>query len=278
MNPLTAPTRSRPIQTRQLVDDIHALVCHEPVDFAEAMADLTLSLLQDCGGQATSTLHERIIAGAVQTIPGTTAAAITTLGPAARLVDPAMGRSELTGLVVGAHNATEQGPCLDAARGQKLVLVSDLSTDLRWPEFAAHMADLQIRSLICAPMAAVGRKLGVITVISDHFDLTAGETPAMAVVLAAHAAAALYSANQVAGIAAALNNRDVIGQAKGVLMERLKIPPHAAFDLLVRTSSRTNLKLRDVAEYLISTGELLPDPSPIGRDRNSRTRKQVEHE
>ena len=52
-----------------------------------------------------------------------------------------------------------------------------------------------------------------------------------------------------------LLSRDVIGQAKGILMERLKITPEDAFDLLRRSSQNLNLKLQDVARGLAETGE-----------------------
>lgn len=48
-----------------------------------------------------------------------------------------------------------------------------------------------------------------------------------------------------------------IGQAKGILMERFKITAHEAFLLLVRASSDLNLKLRNVAEQLTVTGQIL---------------------
>jgi AmiR/NasT family two-component response regulator len=55
---------------------------------------------------------------------------------------------------------------------------------------------------------------------------------------------------------AGMDTRDVIGQAKGVLMERYKITADQAFMLLIGSSQRTHLKLRDVAEQLTATGEL----------------------
>ena len=54
----------------------------------------------------------------------------------------------------------------------------------------------------------------------------------------------------------ALLSRDVIGQAKGILMERLKIGPEDAFDILRRSSNRLNEKLHGVALSLAETGEL----------------------
>ena len=47
-----------------------------------------------------------------------------------------------------------------------------------------------------------------------------------------------------------------IGTAIGVLVERHKITPDAAFTMLVRSSQRTNRKLRDIADDLLFTGEL----------------------
>ena len=54
----------------------------------------------------------------------------------------------------------------------------------------------------------------------------------------------------------ALLSRDVIGQAKGILMERLKVTPEDAFDLLRRSSQQLNTKLREVARGLTESGEL----------------------
>jgi AmiR/NasT family two-component response regulator len=52
----------------------------------------------------------------------------------------------------------------------------------------------------------------------------------------------------------ALSSRDVIGQAKGILMERLHVTPEDAFDILRTSSQQLNLKLREIAERLTETG------------------------
>jgi ribosomal protein S13 len=46
---------------------------------------------------------------------------------------------------------------------------------------------------------------------------------------------------------AALLNRDVIGQAKGIIMERYNIDADAAFSTLKRISQAQNMKLHEVA-------------------------------
>jgi hypothetical protein len=71
---------------------------------------------------------------------------------------------------------------------------------------------------------------------------------------------------------------DVIGQAKGILMERQRVSAGDAFDLLHRASQKLNHKLADVAEHLSETGdteiidaprhhssELVAQPAPPGR-------------
>ena len=77
------------------------------------------------------------------------------------------------------------------------------------------------------------------------------------VLLAAHSALAIAAATTSADLRIALESRDVIGQAKGILMERFKITSTEAFDLLITASQHTNRKLRDVAADLTDTGALL---------------------
>jgi AmiR/NasT family two-component response regulator len=80
--------------------------------------------------------------------------------------------------------------------------------------------------------------------------------------LAAHASVAARAVDERSTLQSlsrdlqqALLSRDVIGQAKGILMERLEITPEDAFDLLRRSSQNLNVKLRDVARGLAENGE-----------------------
>ena len=68
----------------------------------------------------------------------------------------------------------------------------------------------------------------------------------------------------------ALECRAVIDQAKGILIERHKLTPDQAFQLLAQTSMHANRKLRDVAENLVLTGEL---PAVAPRREPGRSRK-----
>jgi AmiR/NasT family two-component response regulator len=73
---------------------------------------------------------------------------------------------------------------------------------------------------------------------------------------ATHAAPAMADAQNQVRLQRAMEVRDLIGQAKGILMERRRVTGGQAFTLLVRASQNTNRKLVEIAEYLAETGEL----------------------
>lgn len=70
---------------------------------------------------------------------------------------------------------------------------------------------------------------------------------------AAHAAIAFASAKEEDDLHEALVNRDLIGQAKGILMERYDVPAERAFLILSRLSQETNTKVHVVASELVRT-------------------------
>lgn len=59
-----------------------------------------------------------------------------------------------------------------------------------------------------------------------------------------------------------METRDLIGQAKGILMERYKLTSEQAFELLVQVSHASHRKLRDIAEELGRSGQLSTPPRP----------------
>jgi ANTAR domain len=61
---------------------------------------------------------------------------------------------------------------------------------------------------------------------------------------------------KVANLETALESARTIGMAIGILMERLKIAPPDAFDVLVRASQHEHRRLRDIASDLVFSGEL----------------------
>lgn len=58
-------------------------------------------------------------------------------------------------------------------------------------------------------------------------------------------------AELLANLVDAIEGRDVIGMAKGILMQAEDIGPEEAFQVLVKASQRENKKLRQVAHDLV---------------------------
>ena len=68
---------------------------------------------------------------------------------------------------------------------------------------------------------------------------------------AQHASVALVGAAGMSQMRDALCSRDDIGQAKGILMHREGLTGEAAFRLLLKTSQNANIKLVEVARWVI---------------------------
>lgn len=70
---------------------------------------------------------------------------------------------------------------------------------------------------------------------------------------------------EIAGLKAALISRASIDQARGILVARFQISPDGAFDLLVRWSQDRNIKLRAIAEALVTLAQHGPEGPGIER-------------
>jgi AmiR/NasT family two-component response regulator len=80
------------------------------------------------------------------------------------------------------------------------------------------------------------------------------DAEAVAAMLATHAAIALIAEDKQLQFQSALASRDIIGQAKGIIMERFSVDAVRAFELLRAISQNTNTRLADVAADLIARG------------------------
>jgi GAF domain-containing protein len=148
------------------------------------------------------------------------------------------------------------GPCFDAARQQAVVIIDDTGTDARWPEFGSLAGQQGVCSMLCVPLWVDRRRLGTLSLYAKAAYAFGEPDRRIAALYATLAALALADGQRVANLTVALESRDLIGQAKGILMERLRITPEAAFNLLSQVSQNANEKLSAVAERLVSTGQL----------------------
>ena len=234
------------------------------VGFAERVAELALAFHDDSTGRPN--LVEQIVAGAIAVIPGVVAAAVEHRHGDKLAAPMVMGLDTVTRLM-DAQNDSGQGTCLDAWSQWEQIVTADVTDDLRWPALGRMLQGRQIpgRAVLCTPMEVAGHRVAVLTLVSDQIDFgqpDGGENIAtLARVFAAHAAVAVAGKLRDGDLAAALGSRDLIGQAKGILMERFKITAPAAFAMLVKASADTNTKLAVVCERLSATGDLTVAPA-----------------
>jgi GAF domain-containing protein len=169
----------------------------------------------------------------------------------------AAATSELARRLDDLQQETHEGPCLDAMYEQHTVRVDDLAHDPRWPLLGPRViAELGMASMLCLQLFVHEGDLGALNVLARRPGAFTDESERIALLFASHAAIAVADAQHSNHITAALGSRDVIGQAKGILMERYKITEVMAFGLLAEASQDTNRKLHEVAEALAQTGTL----------------------
>src|SRR3954464_3840673 len=157
------------------------------------------------------------------------------------------------------------GPCLHAARTGELTEITDTRTDSRWQDYLHRAVERGNLSSLSVPLVIdeqeqVAGALNIYAREAGAFDEDSRAAATRFGPYAAVAAGNMYayqSARDMAdNLRAALESRAVIDQAKGVLMERYRLTPDQAFQLLARASVKANRKVRDIADELVRTGEL----------------------
>ena len=196
-----------------------------------------------------------IVHAALELVPHAAEASVS-LVTGRRTIDSRAASSDLPRLVDALQSETGQGPCLDASYEERVVSVPDLSSDQRWPDFSREAYKLGARSMLSFQLFVEGAHLGALNLFGHEVGAFDADSERIGALVAAHAAVAVAGSQQVSQLTLALDTRDLIGQAKGILMERFKITAQQAFLLLSRASSELNIKLRDVAEQLTVSGEM----------------------
>lgn len=200
-----------------------------------------------------------VVSSAVNLVPGAEVGSISVVIGRRRVTsqaasDPMAEHADAVQEEVG------QGPCLDAVFEQKTIRVTDMASESRWPLFAARAAELGARSMLSLQLFVQGDTLGALNLFAREPGAFTDDSEQVGLLLASHAAVAFAGARHTAHMRSVTETRDVIGQAKGILMERRKIGSDEAFAVLARTSQTNHRRLRDVAEELCLSGEL---PAPV---------------
>lgn len=198
---------------------------------------------------------QRIVQTAVAEIDGARWATITVVDESGLVTRAWTDR--VARLIDQAQLDIDDGPIVTIPGSPGAVVHScDLIADRRWPRFAPLARELGAGAALCHRLGRQSRPAGVLSVYADRPCAFSVDSDRVARLLALYAGIALDTEAVRRDLRSAARARDLIGQAKGILMERLHLPPDQAFATLAARSAATGSTLRDVAERLVASGEL----------------------
>lgn len=236
------------------------------VELARALEDAARGLVERGANEDVEHTLRLIVRGAIHTIPHVEQAGISLVEHGGTVVAHAPSNQvvrELDEL----QTELGEGPCLDSIWYEQRTLIEDMSQVRgRWPRWSAEAEQRGIGSLMAFQLFTDKGSAGALNLYASEprvFDEATADTGSL---FATQAALVLHGARRLHGMSGALASRDLIGQAKGVLIERLGVGPERAFAMLVESSQQTNIKLVDVASWLISEAQKKPvTPNDHGR-------------
>jgi len=194
---------------------------------------------------------QSIVDVARESVPGFDAIGISTVDKSGKPHTRAK-TGDFVDILDGLQYGLNEGPCVDTIHGADVVVAANIRHDQRWPHYVPQAVKEGLRSQLAVRLflddeGTVGG-LNLYSTISEAID---PEAEAIADLFAAHAAMAFGNARTRDDLNQALHSRKVIGEALGILMERHGIEEGQAFAFLLRVSSTSNVKLRDVAQGIV---------------------------
>ena len=204
--------------------------------------------------QGTAGTIEEIVQAATALVPGCQEGSVSLVVRRGAVASQAAS-GDLAREVDRLQGVLGEGPCIDAVLDQ-VVRVPDLATEPRWPRFVPAALAVGVGSSLCFRLYVEGDTMGALNLHARSPHAFPREAEEVGQLFAAHAAVALSASLQQDKLARSVVTQQLVGQAQGILMERLKVTDDQAFRLLVQASQRTGTKLRDLAEQLVHGGEL----------------------
>ncbi|BBY60288.1 GAF and ANTAR domain-containing protein [Mycolicibacterium sarraceniae] len=149
-----------------------------------------------------------------------------------------------------------EGPCVSSSRQPHPVHVEDLTLETRWPRFRAEALDsTPVRSIMGFPLFVNGESMGTLNVFAERPHAFGERTRQLGSLFADHVALVCEAARRESQFQEALASRDIIGQAKGMIMERYSMDADQAFEMLRQLSRNANVPLAEVAAKIIEAAQ-----------------------
>jgi len=151
-----------------------------------------------------------------------------------------------------------EGPCIEAYGHKKLVGADDLASDDRWPDFSQAAVSRSVRAVLATPLPYNQDAVGVVAVLSEKARPWSpeGELALLAFTdLAALLIASMMMGEQHSAMSqqlqGALNSRQIIEQAKGVLIGTQQISARQAYERLRSQARSQRRKLTAVCAEVV---------------------------
>jgi ANTAR domain/GAF domain len=195
----------------------------------------------------------QIVASAVETIPGVSAGSISLTE--AGEVQTRHPTSDAIGKLDRTQSELREGPCLTAMEDPPesgTVVAQDLAGEdgQRWPQFAPHVVDAGFRAMASTQLSVEGGVRAALNLYATEPNAFDTHARTLAGLFGIQAALLVYGSDQARHLQRAVDSRDLIGRAKGILAERFSVDDETAFQMLVKSSQDTNMKLTAVARWL----------------------------
>lgn len=226
-------------------------------ELADTFAEVARCLLSEQGEKETL---QRICELAVETVEACEHAGVSVMD--GRRIRSIASSDAVPETVDQIQDEVQEGPCLDALVEHEVFVTGALSQEARWPNFSLRAFEASgVESIMSFRLYSDGATLGVINLFSKQPNAFHDDDIHLGSIFAAHAAVAFSAMQKQEQFDDALENRDVIGRAKGILMARSGVSEEEAFDMLRSASQRMNRKLREVARSIAETAS---PPSDTG--------------
>jgi hypothetical protein len=207
----------------------------EPADIDAALGELTAAAVQALGVAEYAGITVATRDGAVRTA--------SSVGPYPSLLDD----------IQQCHH---DGPCLSAAWEQHMVRIPDLRVETRWPAYCRDaLAYTPVKTVMSFQLFADHRTMGALNFYAERPYVFDDEAVELGWMLATDTALAWNLLRRDQQFRSALGTRDLIGQAKGLIMERFGVDAVQAFDLLRQLSQDSNTPVAEVAARVVKDHE-----------------------
>lgn len=219
--------------------------------------DLDLAALVESSRKETSRPAKnlrRIVVAAADQIAGVDHAGITVVPH--RGVIRSLASSD--GDVLVADNIQQrclQGPCFEMPRDEPVCRVDDAANESRWPLFIYELVSrTPIRAMLSIELSSHAEGGAALNLYADEANAFSDETEDVGRTFAAHAALAIELGRQQVALRVEPLDRDVIGQATGMLMKRFDMDAPTALTLLIQLSEKYREMLPLVAGRVVAAG------------------------